>query len=157
LIATLLALSAGCGAQEATEAPSTEASPAQEAPAPATETATHDPCTLLTAQDIETTTGISPGAGTPAANACSWVAADGSNPRLLTLTVLHGNVTREDWLTGGGSADDIVEGVGEFAARVGSQLQVYQGGWLVGVTVRGSDRPEAAQDLARTVLGKLTG
>jgi tetratricopeptide (TPR) repeat protein len=100
---------------------------------------------------------ISPGAGTPAANACSWVAADGSNPRLLTLTVLHGNVTREDWLTGGGSADDIVEGVGEFAARVGSQLQVYQGGWLVGVTVRGSDRPEAAQDLARTVLGKLTG
>jgi hypothetical protein len=47
--------------------------------------------------------------------------------------------------------------VGEFAARVGSQLQVYQGGWLVGVTVRGSDRPEAAQDLARTVLGKLTG
>lgn len=162
IIAGLLAVVVGCGGQEAADAPSTEESApqeAQEAPpsTAATSAAPPEPCTLLTAQQIEAATGIAPGAGTPIGDACSWGAADGSNPRLLALTVLHGDVTREQWLTGGGSEADIVEGVGDFAARVGSQLQVYQGGWLVGVMVRGSDRPEAAQDLARVVHAKLAG
>lgn len=157
VVALLLAVLGGCASEEAAEPAETETPPAQETPAeaPATPSATPEACTLLTVEEIETATGVAPGAGEPVGGACTWAAADGSNPRLLALTVQHGDVTRERWLGGGGSEEDIVEGVGDFAAMVGSQLQVYQGGWLVGVTVRGSDRAEAARELARAVLARL--
>ncbi len=133
------------------------AAPADAAPLPAPAAEASDPCSLLTAEKIREATGVAPAAGQAGSGVCTWAAADGSNPRLANLVLQHGAVTRRQWLSGGGSERDIVPGVGDVAVRVGSQLQAYRGGWLVGVTVKGVDRRGAAVELARAAPARLGG
>ncbi|MEZ5331553.1 MAG: hypothetical protein R2991_05775 [Thermoanaerobaculia bacterium] len=150
----LLASFIGCAGEEASSPAASERTRTETETSEAAASAAPEPCSLLTADEIEAATGIAPGPGQDVAGACAWSAADGSIGNLVTLTVQHGDVTREQWLTIG-DEEDIIEGVGDFAVQVGSQIQVFQNGWLVGVKVDRTVAPEARTELARSAHAKL--
>lgn len=145
----------------------------------ATDLTAIDGCALLTAAEIETATGIAPGAPQDmsfegSAPMCNWPTADGSNPAFLTVVVGAGSnadsfesamVEWEESASRMGmdferEAYEKVDGVGDFGAWLGEagMLQAQRGDVMITVssdTAADRDKREASMQLANNALARI--
>ncbi|MGH7564026.1 MAG: hypothetical protein ACREK5_06350 [Gemmatimonadota bacterium] len=134
-------------------------------------------CELLTAAEIETATGLAPGAPEDISQVqgqlpmCNWPSADGSGRVVASILVTRGGFdnyedfaeTSREQLGADFNEEDWrhVPDVGDFGVWVGGglgMLQVYEGERMVQVdaeTTGGKDELEASKELAMKVFERL--
>jgi hypothetical protein len=124
-----------------------------------------DVCSLLTADDIRSVTGVAPGEPRFESPQCIWSSADGSNEFLVQLLTSRSLLRsyddlvrqyKEQMQTDAATVVHPIEGAGDFAVGFTEMpmVQIYSGSTLVQVATF-SHQESHALELARRALARL--